>query len=73
MLYLVVPVMAMILAYVFIRGFKLDEAEQRALQSRIAMRDGSADGEAGAAGSADVDGDGQRAIEGGSDDATRRG
>lgn len=73
MIYLVVPVMAMILAYVFIRGFKLDEAEQRALQSRIAMRDGSADGEAGAAGSADVDGDGQRAIEGGSDDATRRG
>ncbi|NIP15023.1 MAG: MFS transporter [Pseudomonadales bacterium] len=42
MIYLVVPVVAMILAYVFIRGFRLDEAEQRALQSQIERRDGLA-------------------------------
>ena len=68
-----VPVVAMVLAYVFIRGFRLDEAEQRALQSQIEMRDGSVDGVAAPDGSVAVDEHGQGAGEGGDDDATRRG
>jgi len=41
MIYVIVPTLAMILAYVFIRGFKLDESEQRELQAQIVARDGS--------------------------------
>ncbi len=39
MIYLVVPTLAMILAYVFIRGFKLDAEQQRELQAQIEARD----------------------------------
>ncbi len=40
MIYLVVPVLAMLGAYFSIRGFKLDAAEQADLQAQIAARDG---------------------------------
>jgi Na+/melibiose symporter-like transporter len=39
MIYVVVPTVAMILAYVFIRDFKLNEEQQRELQAQIAARD----------------------------------
>jgi Na+/melibiose symporter-like transporter len=41
MIYVIVPTLAMILAYVFIRGFKLNESEQQELQAQIVARDGS--------------------------------
>lgn len=41
MIYLTVPVTAMILAYFAIRGFGLNQAQQEALQAKIAARDGS--------------------------------
>ena len=40
MVYVVVPTIAMVLAYWFIRGFKLDEQQQRELQRQIEERDG---------------------------------
>jgi GPH family glycoside/pentoside/hexuronide:cation symporter len=40
-IYVLVPVLAMIAAYLGIRGFRLDEAEQSALQARIQARDES--------------------------------
>ncbi len=39
MIYLVVPVGAMALAYLSIRGFKLDVTEQEKLQAQIVARD----------------------------------
>lgn len=42
MIYVIVPTAAMALAYFFIRGFKLDQAEQEALQAQIAARDNAA-------------------------------
>tara|TARA_A100001037_G_C14952829_1_gene545798 strand:- start:113 stop:904 length:792 start_codon:yes stop_codon:yes gene_type:complete len=39
MVYVVVPTIAMVLAYWFIKGFKLDEDQQRELQRRIEERD----------------------------------
>lgn len=39
MIYLTVPVLAMVLAYVSIRGFRLDQHEQAALRAKIAARD----------------------------------
>jgi Na+/melibiose symporter-like transporter len=47
-IYVVVPTLAMIAAYLGIRGFKLDRTEQSALQARIEARDG--DDRAGEAG-----------------------
>ena len=47
MIYLVVPTVAMILAYVFIRGFKLDENQQRELQAQIEARDNAQTNAAG--------------------------
>jgi Na+/melibiose symporter-like transporter len=46
LIYVVVPTVAMALAYFFIRGFKLDQAEQEELQAQIAARD-SAGGSGG--------------------------
>ena len=39
LIYVVVPTVAMALAYYFIRGFKLDQSEQEELQALIAERD----------------------------------
>ena len=39
MIYVVVPVLSMMLAYLSIRGFKLDVAEQEKLQAQITARD----------------------------------
>ncbi len=40
LIYVVVPTLAMVLAYVFIKDFKLDEKQQRELQAQIEARDG---------------------------------
>ncbi len=42
MIYVIVPVVSMILAYLFIRGFKLDVTEQEKLQAQITARDATA-------------------------------
>ncbi len=42
LIYLTVPVTAMLLAWLSIRGFALDETEQRQLRARILQRDGAA-------------------------------
>ena len=39
MIYVVVPVLAMALAYLSIRGFKLDATEQKKLQAQITARE----------------------------------
>jgi GPH family glycoside/pentoside/hexuronide:cation symporter len=44
MIYVIVPSAAMILAYVFIRGFKLNEEQQRELQAQIEARDNAGAG-----------------------------
>ncbi|MFP6837601.1 MAG: MFS transporter, partial [Pseudomonadales bacterium] len=44
MIYVIVPTVAMALAYYFIRGFKLGQAEQEELQAQIAARDNAAEG-----------------------------
>ena len=41
MIYVIIPTIAMIGAYVTIRGFKLDQAEQQTLQAQITAREGS--------------------------------
>ena len=42
MIYVIVPVVSMILAYLSIRGFKLDVTEQEKLQAQITSRDAAA-------------------------------
>ncbi len=42
LIYIVVPVLSMLLAYLSIRGFKLDVTEQKKLQAQIASRDATA-------------------------------
>jgi Na+/melibiose symporter-like transporter len=44
MIYVIVPTVGMALAYYFIRGFKLDHAEQEELQAQIAARDNAGSG-----------------------------
>ncbi len=39
MIYVVVPVLSMMFAYLSIRGFKLDVAEQEKLRAQITARD----------------------------------
>ncbi|MBT5204827.1 MAG: hypothetical protein HOL98_15320, partial [Gammaproteobacteria bacterium] len=40
-IYLTIPVIAMALAYFAIRGFRLDQAEQKILQEQIELRNSS--------------------------------